>query len=76
MKNLNGLSTMGKINILIRAYLKLAPIQTKVVTDIVQNYDIDAIHFDDYFYPYKMKGQEFDDQRSFKNHGGDFIPIN
>lgn len=46
----------------------------KVVTDIVQHYDIDAIHFDDYFYPYKIKDQEFDDQRSFKAHGGDFYP--
>ena len=46
----------------------------KVVTDIVQHYDIDAIHFDDYFYPYKIKDQPFDDQRSFKAHGGDFYP--
>jgi len=46
----------------------------KVVTDIVQNYDIDAIHFDDYFYPYKIADQEFDDQRSFKAHGGSFYP--
>ena len=46
----------------------------KVVSDIVQHYDIDAIHFDDYFYPYKIKGEEFDDQRSFKSHGGDFYP--
>ncbi len=47
---------------------------TKVVTDIVQHYDIDAIHFDDYFYPYKVKDQEFNDQRSFKAHGGAFYP--
>ena len=46
----------------------------KVVTDIVQHYDIDAIHFDDYFYPYKIKGQKFNDQRSFKAHGGSFYP--
>ncbi len=46
----------------------------KVVTDIVQNYDVDAIHFDDYFYPYQIKGQEFNDQRSFKTFGGDFYP--
>lgn len=46
----------------------------KVVTDIVQNYNIDAIHFDDYFYPYKIKNQAFDDTRSFKTFGGDFYP--
>ena len=46
----------------------------KVVTDIVQHYDIDAIHFDDYFYPYKIKDEVFDDLRSFKAYGGDFYP--
>lgn len=46
----------------------------KVVTDIVQNYNIDAIHFDDYFYPYKIKGEIFDDQRSFKAYGASFYP--
>jgi uncharacterized lipoprotein YddW (UPF0748 family) len=25
-----------------------------VVDEVVRNYDIDAIHFDDYFYPYKI----------------------
>jgi len=36
-----------------------------VVRDIVTNYDIDAIHMDDYFYPYKIKGQEFPDSLTF-----------
>ncbi|MGI9533054.1 glycoside hydrolase family 10 protein [Lutimonas sp.] len=46
----------------------------KVVADIVLNYDIDAIHFDDYFYPYKINGEKFEDERSFKRHGGAFYP--
>ena len=46
----------------------------KIVADIVQNYDIDAIHFDDYFYPYKIKGENFPDQNSFKEFGLDFYP--
>ncbi len=37
----------------------------KVVADIVTRYDIDAIHFDDYFYPYPIAGQEFPDSASF-----------
>ena len=45
-----------------------------VVEDIVQNYDIDAIHFDDYFYPYKIVGKEFPDENSFKEYGSDFYP--
>ncbi len=36
-----------------------------VVMDIVNRYDIDGIHFDDYFYPYPKAGQEFPDQDSF-----------
>jgi uncharacterized lipoprotein YddW (UPF0748 family) len=29
-----------------------------VVDEVVRNYDIDAIHFDDYFYPYKIAGRK------------------
>lgn len=32
-----------------------------VVKDIVIRYDVDGIHFDDYFYPYKEKGLSLDD---------------
>ena len=39
-----------------------------VVRDIVSNYDIDAIHMDDYFYPYKIKGQEFPDSLTFAKY--------
>jgi len=46
----------------------------KVVTDIVQNYDIDAIHFDDYFYPYTIKDAEFPDLETFKTFGGRYYP--
>lgn len=42
---------------------------TDVVMDIVNRYDVDGIHFDDYFYPYPVKGQEFPDQKSFAKYG-------
>lgn len=42
---------------------------TKVVEEIVQNYDIDAVHFDDYFYPYKVTGEIFNDKASFAKYG-------
>lgn len=29
-----------------------------VVMDVVRRYDIDGVHFDDYFYPYKEKGPD------------------
>jgi uncharacterized lipoprotein YddW (UPF0748 family) len=40
-----------------------------VVKDIVSRYDVDAIHMDDYFYPYPEKGLEFPDQESFRRYG-------
>jgi uncharacterized lipoprotein YddW (UPF0748 family) len=36
----------------------------QVVNDIVLRYDVDAIHFDDYFYPYPLK-DDFPDENSF-----------
>lgn len=30
---------------------------TNVVKDIVTRYDVDAIHMDDYFYPYRIAGK-------------------
>ena len=39
----------------------------RVVRDIVSRYDIDAIHMDDYFYPYPVAGMPFPDDKSFKN---------
>lgn len=41
----------------------------KVVRDIVSRYDIDAIHMDDYFYPYPIAGMGFPDDRSFRKYG-------
>ncbi len=40
-----------------------------VIRDIVKRYDVDAIHMDDYFYPYRIAGQEFPDAESFKKNG-------
>ncbi|MCQ2334639.1 MAG: family 10 glycosylhydrolase [Paludibacteraceae bacterium] len=37
----------------------------KVVADIVNRYDVDGIHFDDYFYPYRIPKEEFPDSASF-----------
>lgn len=35
----------------------------RVVKDIAERYEVDGIHFDDYFYPYPVKGEEFPDAR-------------
>ena len=41
----------------------------KVITDIVSRYDVDAIHMDDYFYPYPAAGMPFPDDNSFRKYG-------
>jgi uncharacterized lipoprotein YddW (UPF0748 family) len=40
--------------------------------DAVAKYDVDAVHFDDYFYPYPVAGQTFDDDAAYAAHGGGF----
>lgn len=44
----------------------------EVVRDIVMRYNVDAIHMDDYFYPYPIAGEMFPDDRSFNMFGQDF----
>ena len=40
-----------------------------VITDMVSRYDIDAVHMDDYFYPYRIAGKEFPDTASYRKYG-------
>ncbi|MGI5336930.1 glycoside hydrolase family 10 protein [Streptomyces sp. CA-181903] len=40
--------------------------------DAVFRYDLDGVHFDDYFYPYPVAGQQFDDAAAYRRHGGKF----
>ncbi|MCP4311860.1 MAG: family 10 glycosylhydrolase [Bacteroidetes bacterium] len=42
---------------------------TSVVVDVVRRYDIDAVHFDDYFYPYAIKGETIPDSLEFAMSG-------
>ncbi|PJH94198.1 glycoside hydrolase family 10 protein [Bacillus sp. SN1] len=43
----------------------------KGIEEVVKRYDIDAVHMDDYFYPYKIAGQEFPDQAQYEQYGKD-----
>lgn len=40
-----------------------------VVRDMVARYDVDAVHFDDYFYPYRIAGKEFPDDKTYQQYG-------
>ena len=43
----------------VRKYLR------NVIYEVISKYDVDAIHFDDYFYP----GKDFDDADTYKKYG-------
>ncbi|WCR24919.1 family 10 glycosylhydrolase [Paenibacillus thiaminolyticus] len=45
---------------------------TASVMEVVKKYDIDAVHFDDYFYPYPIEGTEFPDDVSYTKYGAGF----
>lgn len=40
-----------------------------IVKDLVQRYDLDGIHLDDYFYPYRIAGREFPDAGTYRQYG-------
>lgn len=42
------------------------------IMEVVKNYDIDAVHFDDYFYPYPVTGVDFPDQDAYAKYGSSF----
>ena len=58
------------------------------IMEVVRNYDIDAVHLDDYFYPYRSSrvnedgetvpyffGEDEEDLQTFETHKGDFTDI-
>lgn len=45
---------------------------SRIVSDVVKRYDVDAIHMDDYFYPYRIAGKQFPDDSSFARYRGNF----
>ena len=48
---------------------------TSIVEEVVKKYDVDAIHFDDYFYPYRLAGAELSDSKTFERYGFKFENI-
>ncbi|WP_330456785.1 family 10 glycosylhydrolase [Streptomyces sp. NBC_00820] len=50
----------------VRAFVRRA------MLDAVARYPVDAVHFDDYFYPYPVAGQTFDDDAAYDRYGGAF----
>lgn len=42
------------------------------IMETVDRYEIDGVHFDDYFYPYPGSGRPFKDAATFSKYGSDF----
>jgi uncharacterized lipoprotein YddW (UPF0748 family) len=45
---------------------------TQVVMEVVRRYDIDGVHFDDFFYPYPSTGLSYSDDSTFAIHNRGF----
>lgn len=48
----------------------------QVILDVVKGYDVDGIHFDDYFYPYPIAGQRINDGATFSKYPNGFTNLN
>ncbi|MBC7915045.1 MAG: family 10 glycosylhydrolase [Pyrinomonadaceae bacterium] len=53
----------------VRAYI------VQVIMNVVRNYDVDGIHFDDYFYPYQISGRSIPDTQEYISYGRDYRNI-
>lgn len=61
--------TYGSLRIFDPGNKEVQDYVTNIVRDVVARYDVDAIHFDDYFYPYPIAGRQFPDTATFNQYG-------
>jgi uncharacterized lipoprotein YddW (UPF0748 family) len=47
----------------------------EVVAEIITRYQVDGIHFDDYFYPYKNGNEQINDYQTFQQYQSGFSSI-
>lgn len=44
----------------------------ETIMEAVERYDIDGVHFDDYFYPYPGSGKPFRDKKTYRQYGAQY----
>ncbi|MCJ1679578.1 family 10 glycosylhydrolase [Streptomyces sp. APSN-46.1] len=44
----------------------------EAMLDAVSRYAVDGVHWDDYFYPYPVEDEYFDDDEAYEEYGGSF----
>ena len=47
----------------------------QVIMDVARNYDIDGVHFDDYFYPYPARGEYIPDAALYRRYSKDGLSL-
>lgn len=47
----------------------------EIIDEVVSNYPIDGVHFDDYFYPYRVQDASFNDSLTFKTYAKEGISL-
>jgi len=51
---------------------KVKDLLVSSIVEVVKKYEIDGVHFDDYFYPYPVAKQEFPDSATYQQYGSGF----
>ncbi|MEH0155390.1 family 10 glycosylhydrolase [Limibacter armeniacum] len=67
--------TYGHMKILNPGIPEVREHLTEVIREIIQNYKVDAIHFDDYFYPYPDFGATLKDKNTYYRYRNDAANI-
>jgi Uncharacterized protein conserved in bacteria len=68
-KNPHWYVTYGNTRYFNPANKEVQQFVVNVIKDIVRRYDVDAIHMDDYFYPYPVGGKDFPDDHDYRASG-------
>jgi uncharacterized lipoprotein YddW (UPF0748 family) len=68
--------TYGNLKFLNPGLSEVRNYVTTVIMDVVRRYDIDAVHFDDYFYPYPQTGLTISDSTTFLQQSRGFMDKN
>lgn len=67
--------TYGNLLLFRPALPEVRKFMVDVIDDLITKYDVDGIHFDDYFYPYPSKGVELQDEGDFLEYGKEYDNI-
>lgn len=73
-KNPDWILTFGKYKMLDPGMKEVKDFIASVAADVVRRYDIDGVHFDDYFYPYSPKVST-EDLHTYENYKAEYPDI-